>query len=52
MLDPWSAGGVYLTNSSLNVGHILMPASAHHLDLRLPNAADPSYVVNGRAEVF
>lgn len=52
MLDPWSAGGVYLKNDNLFVNNILMPASAHHLDLRSPNPADPVYVVNGRTQVF
>ena len=39
-LDPWHAGGV-LENSMVNNVVIYIKNSAHHLDLRLPNVADP-----------
>jgi lysosomal Pro-X carboxypeptidase len=39
-LDPWHAGGV-LTNVSERSIAIYIEDSAHHLDLRLPNDADP-----------
>jgi len=42
ILDPWRAGGVQQNVSSTVVSYI-MP-SAHHLDLRLPNVADPLMV--------
>lgn len=44
MIDPWAGGGIYYSNEANDVGHILMPESAHHLDLRQPNPADPIYV--------
>lgn len=52
MLDPWSAGGVYVKNTQLQVDNILMPACAHHLDLRSPNPNDPPYVVSGRTKIY
>ena len=39
-LDPWHAGGV-LTNVSKQTVSLYIENSAHHLDLRLPNPADP-----------
>jgi len=39
-LDPWSSGGV-LVNVSSSLPAFYMAGAAHHLDLRLPNAADP-----------
>ena len=46
-LDPWATGGVLE-----NVGEctaIYITESAHHLDLRLPNPADPASVTDARA---
>lgn len=42
-LDPWSAGGV-LKNVSQTVKAYFIEGAAHHLDLRLPNPADPADV--------
>jgi len=39
-LDPWQAGGV-LSKINDDIVNIYIESSAHHLDLRLPNAADP-----------
>jgi len=47
-LDPWRGGG-YLKNETSNLIAIRMDKSAHHLDLRAPNAADPPEVISGRA---
>lgn len=38
--DPWHAGGV-LEDSNPKNKVLLIKQSAHHLDLRLPNKADP-----------
>lgn len=46
-LDPWQAGGV-LTNVSDQCIALYIENSAHHLDLRLPNEADPSTVTQAR----
>jgi len=43
------AGGV-LVSTSFEIEILTMVGAAHHLDLRLPNAADPLGVVNGRAQ--
>ena len=39
-LDPWHAGGLLESVSDSIIAHV-MPDCAHHLDLRLPNPADP-----------
>jgi lysosomal Pro-X carboxypeptidase len=46
-LDPWHAGGV-LTNVSERSIAIYIEDSAHHLDLRLPNEADPASLTAAR----
>lgn len=46
-LDPWHAGGV-LENVSDQTISIYIENSAHHLDLRLPNEADPDSVKAAR----
>lgn len=46
-LDPWHAGGV-LTDVSEATTTIWIEDSAHHLDLRLPNEADPDTVKAAR----
>jgi hypothetical protein len=48
-LDPWHAGGV-LEDVLPNNHVIYIKKSAHHLDLRLPNDADPVFVKNARAQ--
>lgn len=47
LLDPWSGGGV-LKNVSEGTEAILLPESAHHLDLRSSNDADPVSVKEAR----
>lgn len=46
-LDPWHAGGVLEPVSDETVV-IYIENSAHHLDLRLPNEADPATVTAAR----
>lgn len=46
-LDPWHAGGV-LTNVSDKTISIYIDSSAHHLDLRDPNPADPESLTVAR----
>lgn len=46
-LDPWHAGGVLEQVSDETIS-IFIENSAHHLDLRLPNAADPSTLTAAR----
>jgi lysosomal Pro-X carboxypeptidase len=46
-LDPWHAGGVLTTINSQSISLVIADA-AHHLDLRLPNAADPESVTQAR----
>ena len=46
-LDPWHAGGV-LEQVSKETISIYIENSAHHLDLRLPNAADPESLTDAR----
>lgn len=46
-LDPWHAGGVVEDVMENNVV-LMIPKSAHHLDLRTPNAADPPSVTQAR----
>eukprot|EP01092_Planopodium_desertum_P015380 TRINITY_DN813_c0_g1_i1.p1 TRINITY_DN813_c0_g1~~TRINITY_DN813_c0_g1_i1.p1 ORF type:complete len:226 (+),score=16.61 TRINITY_DN813_c0_g1_i1:59-679(+) len=48
LLDPWHTSGV-LTNMSDSLIAVVIPASAHHLDLRAPNPADPVYLSGARA---
>jgi hypothetical protein len=46
-LDPWHAGGV-LEDVSPDTVVLYIENSAHHLDLRLPNAADPQTLTDAR----
>lgn len=48
VLDPWHAGGIYEEQVSNRTLALYIPHSAHHLDLRLPNEADPSTVTAAR----
>ncbi|KAB0801242.1 hypothetical protein PPYR_05596 [Photinus pyralis] len=50
LMDPWSGGGV-LQNVSRSVYAIVMPDTAHHLDLRGYNIADPPSVLNARYHI-
>lgn len=56
-LDPWCSGGVYESSPGVNqaikngVYTFLIPASAHHLDLRQPNTCDPRPVRNARFQI-
>ena len=46
-LDPWHSGGVLYNITSSNKDiftSLYIPMSAHHFDLRLPNALDPDVV--------
>ncbi|XP_014257101.1 lysosomal Pro-X carboxypeptidase [Cimex lectularius] len=43
LLDPWSSGGV-LHNVSKTAVAVIIPESAHHLDLRAQNENDPTTV--------
>ncbi|XP_025411982.1 lysosomal Pro-X carboxypeptidase-like isoform X1 [Sipha flava] len=47
LLDPWSSGGV-LYNITKTVTAVIIPESAHHLDLRAANVKDPESVVKAR----
>lgn len=46
-LDPWQAGGV-VEDVSKDTIAIYIEGSAHHLDLRLPNEADPATLTAAR----
>jgi len=46
-LDPWSGGGMLKTLNP-TMPHVYMENSAHHLDLRFSNPADPLSVKEGR----
>jgi len=46
-LDPWHAGGV-LEDVSPETVVLYIENSAHHLDLRLPNCADPETLTTAR----
>jgi hypothetical protein len=50
-LDPWHAGGV-TTNITENTITLFIKDSAHHLDLRLPNAEDPASVTSARSTIM
>ena len=50
-LDPWSAGSP-LESISENLIAFYIAHSAHHLDLRDPNDADPDSVIKGKARLF
>ncbi|CAL7948405.1 unnamed protein product [Xylocopa violacea] len=47
LMDPWSSGGV-LRNLSSSAIAIVIPESAHHLDLRSSEANDPYSVILAR----
>ena len=47
LLDPWSSGGV-MSSLSDSLVAIVLPNSAHHLDLRGSNPADPPEVIEAR----
>jgi len=49
VLDPWHAGGIYKEAVSPRTVVLYIAHSAHHLDLRLPNVADPQTVTDARA---
>lgn len=49
LLDPWHTSGV-LKSLSKDLIAIVIPAAAHHLDLRGPNPSDPSYVQDARKQ--
>jgi hypothetical protein len=46
-LDPWKAGGVTMPINDQCLS-LVITDSAHHLDLRLPNEADPASVTAAR----
>ena len=46
-LDPWQAGGVTEKINDETIA-LYIEHSAHHLDLRLPNDADPQTVTDAR----
>eukprot|EP01133_Synstelium_polycarpum_P015464 gene15464-18351_t len=48
ILDPWRAGGQTETIGDSIIA-IVIEGGAHHLDLRMPNSADPTSVVEARA---
>lgn len=47
-LDPWHTGGVLYDVSDSAIS-LYISESAHHLDLRLPDEADPTSVSDARA---
>jgi len=49
LLDPWHTSGV-LNSLSDDLIAIVIPAAAHHLDLRMPNPEDPPYVKDAREQ--
>ncbi len=49
LLDPWHTSGV-LQSLSDNLIAVVIAESAHHLDLRAPNPADPIFVTEARQE--
>lgn len=51
LLDPWHTSGILESPSEADgLVAIVIPESAHHLDLRAPNPADPPYVTAARAQ--
>lgn len=46
-MDPWSGGGV-LRNQNDNIDVLIIPDSAHHLDLRASNPHDPITIIEAR----
>ncbi|EFA80247.1 peptidase S28 family protein [Heterostelium album PN500] len=48
VLDPWRAGGVVSNDGGNDIITIIIDGGAHHLDLRMPNSADPTAVTNAR----
>lgn len=46
-MDPWSGGGV-LRNQNPQLTIIIIPDSAHHLDLRGSNPSDPPSIIEAR----
>ncbi|KAJ6637924.1 Lysosomal Pro-X carboxypeptidase [Pseudolycoriella hygida] len=51
LLDPWSGGGV-LRSPNDKIKIMIIPESAHHLDLRSANPADPTSVIEARMYEF
>lgn len=47
LMDPWSGGGV-LRSMNNEIVIIIIPDTAHHLDLRESNPNDPQSVVQAR----
>lgn len=47
LMDPWSGGGV-LRNQNPQLTIIIIPDSAHHLDLRSSNQFDPPSIIEAR----
>nr|XP_018904365.1 PREDICTED: lysosomal Pro-X carboxypeptidase [Bemisia tabaci] len=47
LLDPWSGGGV-MKDISSSIFTVIIPESAHHLDLRAADPADPDSVKQAR----
>lgn len=46
-MDPWSGGGV-LRSQNNDITIIIIPDTAHHLDLRASNPNDPASVIAAR----
>ena len=46
-LDPWQAGGLTFPINDESIA-LYIEKSAHHLDLRLPNEADPQTLTDAR----
>lgn len=46
-IDPWHAGGVLVNVNDQSVS-LYIEGSAHHLDLREPNEADPATLTHAR----
>lgn len=47
LMDPWSGGGV-LRNQNDNIVVIIIPDSAHHMDLRASHPNDPHTIIETR----
>lgn len=46
-MDPWSGGGV-LRSENHDITIIIIPDTAHHLDLRASNSNDPISIIEAR----